>query len=60
MNIKVLRAKPMADYLGVGLSTIWLYAKQGKLTPHKISAKVTVFSIDEANKLLGLDVEVGA
>lgn len=54
MEPKTLRAKDMASYLNVGLSTVWLYAKQGKLTPKKLSDRVTVFSIEEANKLLGV------
>jgi len=49
---KYLRAKEVAEYLGIGLSTVWLYAKEGKLTPKKISARVTVFSIDEIEKLM--------
>ncbi|QKE29842.1 hypothetical protein AACT_2775 [Arcobacter acticola] len=44
---KMYRAKELAEYLGVGLSTIWLYAKQKKITAYKISDKVTVFNIDE-------------
>lgn len=54
MEKKTLRVKEMAKYLGVGASTVWLYAKQGKLTPKKLSDRVTVFSIEEANKLLGV------
>ena len=38
-----LRAKEASEYLRVGLSTIWLYAKQGKITPIKLSARVTLF-----------------
>ena len=49
---KVLRAKETAHYLQIGLSTVWLYAKQGKLTPIKISDRVTVFDIDELDNLL--------
>jgi len=52
METKHLRAKGMAKYLNIGLSTVWLYVKQGKLTPIKISDRVTLFSIDEANKML--------
>ena len=26
---KYMRAKELAKYLGIGLSTVWLYAKQG-------------------------------
>lgn len=38
-----MRAKQASKYLGVGLSTIWLYAKQGKITPVKLSERVTIF-----------------
>ena len=55
MKQKYLRAKEMAKYLNVGLSTIWLYAKQGKLHPKKLSAKVTLFSVEEAEKLFNSD-----
>lgn len=54
---KMYRAKEVAHLLGIGKSTVWLYAHQKKLTPIKISDKVTVFSIDEINKNFGL-VEV--
>ena len=50
------RAKEVSQLLGIGLSTTWLYAKQGKITPIKLSDKVTVFSIDEINKKFGLEV----
>ncbi len=46
---KYMRAREVAQYLGIGISTVWLYAKEGKLTPKKISPRVTVFSIDEVN-----------
>ena len=49
---KYLRAKETAHYLSIGLSTVWLYAKQGKLTPKKLSPRVTVFSIDEIDNFL--------
>lgn len=52
---KYLRAKPLADYMGIGKSTVWLYAKQGKLTPKKVSARVTLFSVEEADKLINSD-----
>ena len=51
---KMYRAKEVAQLLGIANSTVWLYAKQGKLTPIKLSEKVTVFSIDEINKKFGL------
>ena len=38
-----LRAKEVAEYIGIGLSTVWLYAKQGLLKPINLSPRVTVF-----------------
>lgn len=52
MNTKYLRALDVSKYLSIGKSTVWLYAKQGKLTPIKISSRVTVFDINEVNKLI--------
>ena len=40
---QMYRAKELAQFLGIGLSTVWLYAKQGKLHPVKLSPRVTVF-----------------
>lgn len=51
MSKKYYRAREAALYLGVGLSTIWLYAKEKKLTSIKLSSRVTVFSIDDLNNL---------
>lgn len=51
-NPTYLRAKEMAKYLNIGLSTVWLYAKQGKLTAKKLSERVTLFSVKEADELL--------
>lgn len=50
---KKLRAKQIADEFGIGLSTVWLYAKEGKLTPTKVSKRVTVFDTAEILKLFG-------
>ena len=41
------RPKEVAEYLGIGLSTVWLFAKRGKITPIKLSPRVTVFDIAE-------------
>jgi predicted DNA-binding transcriptional regulator AlpA len=54
---KYLRASEVVEYMGIGLSTVWLYAKEGKLTAKKISKRVTVFSIDEIDNLIN-NVEV--
>jgi len=44
---KRLRAKRIASEFGIGLSTVWLYAKEGKLTPIHVSPRVTVFDAQE-------------
>ena len=49
---KFLRAKELAKHLGIGLSTVWFYAKQGKITPKKISDRVTVFNVEDVEKAL--------
>lgn len=49
---KFMRAKQLAEHLGIGLSTVWLYAKQGKITPKKISDKITVFNVEDVEKAL--------
>jgi len=52
MEKKYYRAKEVAVYLGVGIATVWRYAKQGKLQPKSLSSRVTVFDIDEVNQLI--------
>jgi len=51
MEKRYYRAKEIAVYLGVSITTIWNYAKDGKLTPKKLSDSVTVFDIKEVEKL---------
>jgi len=50
-NQQNFRAKHAAQYLGVGLSTIWLFAQQGKLHPIKLSARVTIFKRSDLDAL---------
>ena len=45
---KKYRAKELAEYLGVGLSTIWRWTKQGKIKAHKLSEGVTIFDIEKS------------
>jgi predicted DNA-binding transcriptional regulator AlpA len=45
-------AKEVAEYLGIGISTVWLYAKQGKLKPIRLSPRVTVFDINDIEKFI--------
>ena len=46
------RAKEAAEYLGIALSTVWLYAKQGRLNPIKLSPRITVFKKDDLDNLI--------
>lgn len=45
------RAREAAKYISVGVSTIWMYRKQGKLTGKKLSSRVTVFKKSELDNL---------
>lgn len=59
MNTKLpkkLRATQVASEFGIALSTVWLYAKQGKLTPIKVSSRVTVFDTEEVLALFSGEV----
>ena len=49
---KFMRAKQLALHLGIGLSTVWAYVKQGKITANKISDRVTLFDVIEVEKAL--------
>ena len=48
---KYYRAKDVAKYLSIGLSTVWDMAKKGRITPIKLSQKVTVFHKQELDSL---------
>jgi len=50
-----LRAKGVSKRYGIGLSTVWYLAKEGKITPIKVTPRVTVFSVKELDKLFGMD-----
>lgn len=48
------RDKQASQYLGVSTSTIWLYAKQGKLHPIKLSPRVTIFKKSDLDALINM------
>lgn len=48
---KYYRASEVAEYLGIGKSTVWLYVAQDKLPSIKLSPRVTVFDIADVEKL---------
>ena len=49
---KILRAPTAAQVLGVSKSTIWRYARDGKLTAVKLSERVTGFRQSEIQALI--------
>lgn len=54
------RDKQAAQYLGVSTSTIWLYAKQGKLHPVRLSPRVTIFSRGDLDAFIASQMEAQA
>lgn len=50
------RPKDAAKFLGVGLSTIWLYIKQGKIKANKISDRVTIIKRTELDNFIGTKI----
>ena len=58
MEVRNMRAKDAHKYLGVGLSTLWLYVKQGKIKAYKLSDRVTIFKKEELDALIdGVEVQ---
>jgi len=50
------RDKQAAQYLGVSVSTVWLYASQKKLHPIKLSPRVTIFKKSDLDALINTAV----
>ncbi len=50
---KFLRLPQVAELLGVGKSTVWLYAREGKLPKAtKLSPRVSVWKLSDVMKLI--------
>lgn len=56
MKKQKLRVKDISELYSVGVSTVWLYAKEGKLTPIKVSSRVTVFDVNEVESFFNGNV----
>lgn len=50
---KNYRPKEAAKFLAIGLSTFWLFVKQGKIKTTKLSERITVVSEDELKRFIG-------
>lgn len=46
------RAKNIAIRFDIGLSTVWYYAKNGKIKKYKVSSRVTLFDVEEVRRCL--------
>ena len=53
-----LRVKDISELYSIGISTVWLYAKEGKLTPIKVSSRVTVFDAYEVESFFNGNLNV--
>lgn len=51
LDKKYYRPKEAAEYLTIGLSTLWLYVKQGKLHSKKITKGKTVFTKEDLDNI---------
>ena len=51
------RAKEVSKRYGIGLSTVWYLAREGKIRPIQVTPRVTVFNIKELDKFFGVDVD---
>ena len=49
---RILRAPAAAEVLGISKSTVWRYARLGKLNPVKLSERVTRFRQSEVQALI--------
>lgn len=49
---KYYRAPEAAKFLGIGVSTIWLYTAQKKINSIKLSKRITVFDINELDRFI--------
>lgn len=59
MNKQNYRPKEAAAYLGIGLSTFWLFAKQKRIKTTKLSERVTVIRLEELERFIA-EAEGGA
>lgn len=51
-QVENMRAKEAARFLACGVSTIWLWVKQGKIKAYKLSDRVTIFKRSELETLI--------
>ena len=57
-TVQNYRPKEAAKFLGVGLSTVWLYIKQNKLKATKLSDRVTIISKESLDNFINASAKV--
>ena len=56
---KLLRLPQVAELLGVSKSTIWMYAREGKIPKAtKLSPRVSVWKLSDIQKFIDARMEV--
>ena len=58
-KVENMRAKDVAIFMGCGLSTVWLWVKQGKIKAYRISDRITIFKRSELEAFIDASVEEG-
>ena len=51
-QVENMRAKDASKYLACGVSTLWLWVKQGKIKAYKLSDRVTIFKRSELDEFI--------
>jgi len=51
-NIQAYRPKEVSKILSCGISTVWLYIKQGKLKSQKLSNRVTIIKHEDLESFI--------
>lgn len=54
---RTYRPKEVSELYGVALSTVWYFAKQGKITPKKISKNITLFDAKEVESFFNPKID---
>lgn len=60
MDNQLFRDKQAANYLAIGVSTLWAWTKQGKLKSFKLSTNVTVWDKADLDAFIASRVAVAS
>ena len=47
-----MRVKGVAQYMGMSVSSVWLFSKRGELNPIKLSDRVTVWRLSDIDAFI--------